>query len=191
MVDGAAALMAMFFSMGAAGVFKDQRGTNLLDSGSHFYDTYETKDGKYVCIGSIEPQFYALLVEKAGLDAERFAAQMDASKWPEYKRELTEVFKSRTRDEWCEIMEGTDVCFAPVLSIFEAPEHPHSKARNAFIEIDGVVQPAPAPRFSRTEVAASHGARAPGEDSVAVLEDCGFSGDEITRLREDGVIGGN
>ncbi len=132
MVDGAAALMAMFFSMGAAGVFKDQRGTNLLDSGSHFYDTYETKDGKYVCIGSIEPQFYALLVEKAGLDAERFAAQMDASRWPDYKRELTEVFKSKTRDEWCEIMEGSDVCFAPVLSIFEAPDHPHSQARNAF-----------------------------------------------------------
>lgn len=191
MVDGAAALMAMFFSMGAAGVFKDQRGTNLLDSGSHFYDTYETQDGKYVCIGSIEPQFYALLVEKAGLDAERFAAQMDASKWPDYKRELTEVFKSKTRDEWCEIMEGTDVCFAPVLSIFEAPEHPHNRARNAFIELDGVVQPAPAPRFSRTEVAASHGARAPGEDSVAVLEDCGFSEDEIAQLKHDGVIGGN
>ncbi len=191
MVDGAAALMAMFFSMGAAGVFKDERGTNLLDSGSHFYDTYETKDGKYVCIGSIEPQFYALLVEKAGLDPERFAAQMDASRWPDFKRELTEVFKSKTRDEWCEIMEGSDVCFAPVLSIFEAPEHPHSQARNAFIELDGVVQPAPAPRFSRTEVAASHGARAPGEDSVAVLQDCGFTGNEIARLREDGVIGGN
>ncbi|HEY5679602.1 MAG TPA: CaiB/BaiF CoA-transferase family protein [Pseudomonadales bacterium] len=191
MVDGAAALMAMFFSMGAAGVFKDQRGTNLLDSGSHFYDTYETKDGKYVCIGSIEPQFYALLVEKAGLDAERFAAQMDASRWPDYKRELTEVFKSKTRDEWCEIMEGSDVCFAPVLSIFEAPDHPHSQARNAFIELDGVVQPAPAPRFSRTEVAASHGARVPGEDSVSVLEDCGFTGDEIAGLKNDGVIGGN
>jgi alpha-methylacyl-CoA racemase len=175
----------------AAMVFKDQRGTNLLDSGSHFYDTYETKDGKYVCIGSIEPQFYALLVEKAGLDAERFAAQMDASRWPDYKRELTDVFKSKTRDEWCEIMEGSDVCFAPVLSIFEAPDHPHSRARNAFIELDGVVQPAPAPRFSRTEVAASHGARAPGEDSAAVLEDCGFTGDEIAQLKGDGVIGGN
>ncbi|MFP6834704.1 MAG: CaiB/BaiF CoA-transferase family protein [Pseudomonadales bacterium] len=190
MVDGAATLMAMFFSMGASGAFKDQRGTNLLDSGSHFYDTYETRDGGYICIGSIEPQFYALLVEKAGLDAEHFSAQMDASKWPEYKRELTEIFKGKTRDEWCEIMEGTDVCFAPVLSIFEAPEHPHNKARNTFVEVEGVVQPAPSPRFSRTEVAVQHGARIPGEDSAAVLADAGFSADEIAGLQADSVIPG-
>ncbi len=190
MVDGAAALMAMFFSMGASGAFKDQRGTNLLDSGSHFYDTYETLDGRYICIGSIEPQFYALLVEKAELDAERFSAQMDTSKWPEFKRELAEIFKAKTRDEWCEIMEGTDVCFAPVLSIFEAPDHPHNKARSTFVEIDGVIQPAPAPRFSRTQVAVQHGARLPGEDSASVLAGSGFSADEIAKLQADAVIPG-
>jgi alpha-methylacyl-CoA racemase len=188
MVDGAASLMAMFFSMAAGGAFTDKRGTNLLDGGAHFYDTYETKDGKHVCIGSIEPQFYALLVEKAGLDKERFAPQMEAARWPELKAELTEVFKTRTRDEWCEIMEGTDVCFAPVLSIFEAPEHPHSKARNAFIEIDGVVQPAPAPRFSRTVPEVSHASPKPGQDSAAVLADCGFSAEEIARLQTEKVI---
>ena len=188
MVDGAASLMAMFFSMGASGAFSDQRGTNLLDGGAHFYDTYETQDGKYICLGSIEPQFYAELVEKAGLDPERFSAQMDAQRWPDYKAELIEVFKSKSRDEWCEIMEGTDVCFAPVLSIFEAPEHPHAKARNAFVEIDGVVQPAPSPRFSRSQASVQHGARRPGEDTVSVLEANGFSAAEIADLQSSGVI---
>ncbi len=188
MVDGAASLMAMFFSMAAGGGFSAARGTNLLDTGAHFYDTYETSDGEHICIGSIEPQFYALLVEKSGVDPERFAKQMDPSKWPEYKAELAEVFKSKTRDEWCTIMEGSDVCFAPVLSIFEAPQHPHNKERQTFIDVDGVMQPAPAPRFSRTVPNVSHGARAPGEDSTAVLEDCGFDGAEIAALQNDGVI---
>ena len=188
MVDGAASLMAMFFSMAAGGAFSDKRGTNLLDGGAHFYDTYETKDGKFVCIGSIEPQFYALLVEKAGLDAQKFSAQMDAAGWPVLKAELTRVFKTRTRDEWCSIMEGTDVCFAPVLSIFEAPDHPHNKARNTFLNIDGVVQPAPSPRFSRTVAEVSHPARAPGVDSQSVLKDCGFSAEEISKLSAGGVI---
>jgi alpha-methylacyl-CoA racemase len=188
MVDGAAALMAMFFTMGAAGVFKDERGTNLLDGGAHFYDTYETADGKYVCIGSIEPQFYALLVEKAGLDPERFKPQMDASQWPALKDELTRVFKTKTRDEWCGIMEGSDVCFAPVLSIFEAPSHPHNQARSTFVELGGVVQPAPAPRFSRTSPVIAHPSRAPGQDTKAVLEDCGFSTEEIAALFEKGAV---
>ncbi|MAT83678.1 MAG: carnitine dehydratase [Gammaproteobacteria bacterium] len=188
MVDGAATLMSMFFTMGAAGMFKDQRGTNMLDGGAHFYDTYETKDGKYVCIGSIEPQFYALLVEKAGLDPERFKPQMDQGQWPALKDELVAVFKTKTRDEWCEIMEGTDVCFAPVLSIFEAPDHPHNKARNSFIELDGVVQPAPSPRFSRTVAEVSHASPRPGQDSEAVLGDCGFTADEIAALKSSQVI---
>ncbi len=189
MVDGAASLMAMFFSMGAGGMFTDQRGTNLLDGGAHFYDTYETSDGKHICLGSIEPQFYALLVEKAGLDPERFSAQMDASRWPEFKSELIEVFKAKSQSDWCEIMEGTDVCFAPVLSIFDAPDHPHNKARNSFLEVDGIVQPAPSPRFSRTSPEVSHGARAPGEDTDSVLLDCGFSSEEVAGLRASGVIG--
>jgi len=191
MVDGAATLMAMFFTMGAAGAFTDQRGTNLLDGGAHFYDTYETKDGKYVCIGSIEPQFYALLMEKAGLDPERFKPQMDAKQWPALKEELVEVFKSNTRDEWCDIMEGSDVCFAPVLSIFEAPEHPHNKARHSFVEVDGVVQPAPAPRFSRTVPEVAHASPSPGRDSAAVLADGGFTADEIAELQSQGVIPGS
>jgi alpha-methylacyl-CoA racemase len=189
MVDGAASLMAMFFTMAAVDRFSDQRGTNMLDGGAHFYDTYETSDGKAICLGSIEPQFYALLLEKAELDPGRFNPQMDPARWPELKAELIDVFRTRTQAEWCEIMEGTDICFAPVLSVFEAPEHPHNKARNVFVEIDGVVQPAPSPRFSRTTAEISHAARPPGADTESVLTDCGFSGDEVAALREAGVIG--
>jgi alpha-methylacyl-CoA racemase len=190
MVDGAAALMAMFYTFAAGGGFTDKRGSNLLDGGAHFYDTYETRDGMYVCIGSIEPQFYALLVEKAGLDREKFSAQMDASRWTGYKEELTRVFKSKTQAEWCAIMEGTDVCFAPVLSVFEAPNHPHNKARGTFVEVDGVVQPAPAPRFSRTRAEIRYGARRPGQDTAAVLADFGLTKDEIHSLETSGVIPG-
>lgn len=189
MVDGAASLMAMFFTMAAANRFSDQRGTNMLDGGAHFYDAYETSDGKAICIGSIEPQFYALLVEKAGLDPERFAPQMDSAQWPAFKAELIEVFKSKTQAEWCEIMEGTDVCFAPVLSILEAPEHPHNKARNSFVELDGIVQPAPSPRFSRTVPEISHAANPPGADTESVLADYGFSADQVAALKEAGAIG--
>ena len=188
MVDGAASLMAMFFSMAGRG-FDDERGTNLLDGGSHFYNTYETKDGQHVCVGSIEPQFYQLLVEKAGVDANRFGPQMDRDRWSGFKDELEDVFKTKTRGEWCEIMEGTDVCFAPVLSVFEAPAHPHNVHRGTFIEVDGVVQPSPSPRFSRTTAEISHAARAPGEDSTEVLSSIGFAQDELDTLREQGVIG--
>ena len=187
MVDGAAALMAMFFSMAGHG-FKDQRGSNMLDGGAHFYNTYETKDGKYVCVGAIEPQFYAELVEKAGLDENRFGPQMDAAQWDGFKEELAAVFKTKTRDEWCAIMEGSDVCFAPVLSILEAPQHPHNRHRDTFVEVDGVVQPAPAPRFSRTKAEISHAARAPGEDTRDVLADVGFSAEKIEALETQGVV---
>ncbi|MBO6555004.1 MAG: CoA transferase [Pseudomonadales bacterium] len=188
MVDGAATLMAMFFTMQAAGAFSMNRGTNLLDGGAHFYGTYETKDGKYISLGSIEPQFYALLVEKAGLDAERFSAQMDQSKWGEFKVELTEVFKTKTRDEWREIMEGTDVCFAPILALDEVHTHPHAQARHSFVELEGVVQPAPAPRFSRTEPAVTHGSRLPGEDTVEVLQNAGLAKGDIDDLLGSGAV---
>ena len=188
MVDGSAALMAAFFSMGK--YFTDRRGTNMLDGGAHFYGTYETKDGKHVAVGAIEPQFYALLVEKSDVDPDRFRKQMDAGEWPGLKEDLAAAFKTRTRDEWCEIMEGTDVCFAPVLSMFEAPEHPHNKARATFVDVDGIVQPAPAPRFSRTRPGVSHGPRRPGEDSLAVLFDAGFSEIEIRALQEKRVVSG-
>jgi alpha-methylacyl-CoA racemase len=188
MIDGTSALMAMFYSMSASGRFHLERGTNLLDGGAHFYDTYRTKDDEHICIGSIEPQFYALLIEKAGLDAEKFAPQMDESQWPELKAELTNVFLTKTRAQWCELMEGTDVCFAPVLNLEEAAEHPHSKARNSYLQVDGVLQHAPAPRFSRTKAGEVKGARVPGEDSRAVLQEFGFSDAEVGQLECDQVI---
>ena len=189
MVDGAASLMAMFASMQAMGQFSDQRGTHLLDGGAHFYDTYETKDAKYISIGSIEPQFYQLLIEKAGLDAETFAPQMKRQQWPVLKQRLVEVFKKKTRDEWCDIMEGSDVCFAPILSLQEAPEHTHIKARNTFINVEGVSQPAPAPRFSRTAVSQPTVlGRVAGADTRTVLNEFGFSESHIETLISDQVV---
>ena len=188
MVDGAATLMSMFFSFAAQGGFTDERGTNLLDGGAHFYDTYETADGKYVCIGSIEPQFYSLLVEKAGLDPDTFAPQMDSARWSDLKEKLAEVFRTKTRDQWCEIMEGTEICFAPVLSIFEAPDHPHNRARGTFVDVDGITQPAPAPRFSRTAPEIRGAAPAAGADSEDVLRGFGFSDAEIEQLTQDGSV---
>ena len=152
MIDGAAALMSMIWGFRAMGLWADERGVNLLDTGAHFYDTYETSDGRHIALGAIEPQFYAEFRRLAGLeDDERFNAQLDASTWPEQKRLLTEVFRSRSLAQWRELMEGTDVCFAPVLSMAEAPSHPHNEARNVFVEVEGVVQPSPAPRYSRTK----------------------------------------
>ena len=188
MVDGAASLMAMFFSMQAAGAMNHERASNMLDGGAHFYDTYETSDGKYISLGSIEPQFYALLLEKAGLDADVFGSQMDKSRWADYKSELTVVFKTKTRDEWCGIMEGTDICFAPVLSLDEVAHHPHNSHRDTFVELEGVTQPAPSPRFDRTVPELTHAARKPGEDSREVLSAAGFSDMEIESLIENGAI---
>lgn len=189
MVDGAATLMAMFFTMKASGMYSDERGTNLLDGGAHFYDSYETSDGKYISLGSIEPQFYALLVEKAGLDKEDFSNQMDQGKWSELKAELIELFKTKTRDKWCEIMEGTDICFAPVLSLSEVADHPHNKARATFAELEGMLQPTPAPRYSRSTVSLTHASRMAGEDSRVVLAQVGYDEKRIDQLIEDGVIG--
>jgi len=190
MIDGTAALMAMFYGMKAAGIWKDERGVNLLDTGAHFYNTFETSDGKHICIGSIEPQFYAELLERAALDKDTFGEQMNPERWPAQSEALAQVFKQKTRDEWCEIMEGTDVCFAPVLSLSEAPEHPHNVARSTFETHDGLVQPAPAPRFSRTQGAIRHAGRAPGEDSREVLQDFGLWADEVAALEASGGIGG-
>ncbi|MGE4323714.1 MAG: CaiB/BaiF CoA transferase family protein [Sphingobium sp.] len=151
MTDGSAVLMAMVWQFRAAGMWHDERGVNMLDTGAHFYDSYETKDGKYVSIGSIEPQFYRQLREKAGLTDPAFDRQMDARQWPALSAEMEAVFKSRTRDEWCAAMEHSDVCFAPILSLEEAPVHPHNAERGTFVEADGVLQPAPAPRYSVTQ----------------------------------------
>lgn len=190
MVDGTAALMAMFYSMSASGAFDTQRGTNLLDGGAHFYDTYETADGEHVSIGSIEPQFYALLMEKAGLDAEYFQPQMNKGRWGELKAKLTEVFLTKTQAEWCDIMEGSDVCFAPVLNLIDAATHPHNVARNSYQEVAGVLQQAPAPRFSRTPAEAIQAPRVPGEDSASVLADFGLTATEVAQLTEQGVVSG-
>jgi alpha-methylacyl-CoA racemase len=151
MVDGAAILSAMTYTFFGNGQWRDERGVNMLDSGTHFYDTYETSDGKWISIGSIEPQFYALLLDKTGLaDDPDFAQQLNPEKWPELKDRMARLIRTQTRDEWCAIMDGTDICFAPVLSLTEAPQHPHNVARGTFVEEGGLVQPAPAPRFSAT-----------------------------------------
>ena len=188
MVDGSATLMAMFFTMHAGGAFKEDRGTNLLDGGAHFYGTYETSDGKYISLGSIEPQFYALLVELAGLDKEEFSAQMDAGQWDSFKEKLTAVFKTKTRDEWCAIMEGSDVCFAPVLSLSEVADHPHNKERQTFVTRDGIVQPAPSPRFSRTTAEIAGSPRTAGADSRDVLESAGLGAADIDALLASGAV---
>jgi len=150
MCDGAASLMSMFFDLAAAGRWREARESNFLDGGAHFYGVYECACGNFISIGSIEPQFYALLRQLAGLSSDDFDQQMDRKAWPELKQKLADVFKTRTREQWCNIMEGTDVCFAPVLTMSEAPHHPHMAARQIFVNRHGVTQPAPAPRFSRT-----------------------------------------
>jgi len=188
MVDGSAALMAMIYGLKAAGFWTDERGVNLLDGGAHFYDTYETADGKYISIGSIEPQFYELLLQHAGIEEPDFKDQLDQKKWPFLKEKITEIFKTKSRDEWCRIMEGTDICFAPVLSLDEAPDHPQNLARKTFIDIDGVRQPAPAPRFSQTPPFLQGPPPKPGEHTKAVLAEFGFSTDEIEDLETAGAI---
>ncbi len=189
MTDGAAVLSSMMWGFRSAGIWTNEPEDNMLDGAAHFYDTYECADGKYVSIGSIEPQFYALLREKTGLtDDADFDAQMDKSKWPELKAKLGAVIKTKTRDEWTEIMEGTDVCFAPILSWEEAPDHPHNKERGTFVDIDGVMQPAPAPRFSRTAPEITRAPTVAGADNDDVLSDWGFSADAIDALKSSGAI---
>jgi alpha-methylacyl-CoA racemase len=188
MVDGAAALMAIIFGAHASGWWKDERAANMLDGGAHFYDCYETSDGKYVSIGSIEPQFYAILLDKLGLAGEDLPKQMDRSAWPKLKERFAALFKTKTRDEWCQVMEGTDICFAPVLSLSESPEHPHMKARGTFVEVDGVRQPGPAPRFSRTQAVIERPPAHPGEHTDEALADWGFSKGDLAKLRESGAI---
>jgi len=175
MTDGSAVLMSVFNTLHAQGIWQTEQGVNALDSGAHFYEVYETSDQKYISIGPIEPAFYNLLIEKTGLDANEFAAQYDPSKWSALKEKLSEFFKSKTQNDWCELLEGTDVCFAPVLNFIEAQKHPHNIARKTYIELDGMVQPAPAPRFSRTPSEIQFGSRAAGENSAEILEEWGVS----------------
>jgi alpha-methylacyl-CoA racemase len=187
MVDGAAALMAIFYGLHSAGVWWE-RGTNLLDSGAHFYDTYETADGKYISVGSIEPKFYAELIRLTDIEDPDFQNQMDVTKWPELKEKIAQVFKSKTREEWCETMEGTDVCFGPVLSFDEAINHPHNVARKTFVEVGGVTQPGPAPRFSRTKCEIRCPPPDLGADTEKGLAEWGFDQGEIKALKDAGAI---
>lgn len=167
MTDGAALLSAMIYGFKAAGRWNNERGENLLDGGAHFYDTYVCADGRHVAVGAIEPQFYALLREHCGLaEDEAFDAQFDPACWPFLKQRLAEIFRSRTRDEWRRLLEGTDACFSPVLDWDEAPEHPHNVSRETFITLDGVVQPAPAPRFSRTPAPTPTGVAAESAEAL-------------------------
>jgi len=190
MVDGSAVLMTMFWAFQSMGMFDENaRGTNLLDTGAHFYDVYECSDGEYISIGSIEPQFYAELLRLTGLaDDEQFAKQMDSTEWEPLKERLTELFATKTRDEWCEIMEHTDVCFAPVLTMSEAAEHPHNVERGTFVELGGAMQPAPAPRFSRTGAEVDGLPAWPGQHTRDVLGDWGVSSERISALIESGAV---
>ena len=188
MTDGSALLMTMIYSMYSSGMWKTSMGSNLLDGGSHFYDTYECKDGKFISLGSIEPQFYALLCEKAELSQDDFGDQMKRDTWQNKKQLIKDVFLTKTREEWCDLMEGSDVCFAPVLDMSEAPMHPHNIARQTFIEIEGVTQPAPAPRFDRTQNEITLPPAIAGEHSKEILESLGIDSDEYDRLISSGSI---
>ena len=187
MTDGAASLLSMFYAFRAIGMWSDERANNLLDGGAHFYDTYQCSDGEWVAIGAIEPQFYALLVEKAGLTDPQFAKQMSREDWPELKTKLAAVIATKSRADWCAIMEGTDICFAPVLSLAEAPSHPHNVARQTFVEVEGVVQPAPAPRFSATPGAVQAPPPGVGTHTESALAEWGFAPETIAALKECGA----
>jgi alpha-methylacyl-CoA racemase len=189
MVDGSALISSFLYGMRATGAWQDQRGTNLLDTGAPFYDTYATADGGYVAVGALEPQFYAALLAGLGLTDAGLPAQHDRSGWPVLRERFAAVFASRRRDDWAEVFAGTDACVAPVLSLAEAPVHPHATARNAFVEVGGIVQPGPAPRFGRSQNATPAAPPRPGADTDTVLSGLGLSGAEVSDLRARGVIG--
>jgi alpha-methylacyl-CoA racemase len=188
MVDGAAALMTAIYGYYAAGRWNDRRGDNYLDSGAPFYDVYETKDGKYVALAAIEPQFFAELLTRLGLPVELAKSQNDREQWPALRTAIAKKIAAMSRAECCALMEGTDACFAPVLSMGEAPSHPHNLARGNFLEVDGVTQPGPAPRFSRTPAGPVSPPPRPGEHTDALLARHGLDAAAIARLRADGIV---
>ena len=188
MVDGAASLMSMFHGLLAAGGWPGPRGTNLLDGGAPFYGVYETADGHHVSIGSLEPKFFAEMVGRLGLDDRFLGAQADRAQWPAMREAIATAVRTRTRAQWCALLEGTDVCFAPVLSLAEAHRHPHAAARGSYVEVDGVVQPGPAPRFDRSVPDPPRPAPAIGAHTAEVLAECGFTDADMQRLRAEGAI---
>lgn len=188
MVDGASALMTSMYAASQAGFWSDKRGENMLDSGSHFYEVYETSDNKYIALGSIEPQFYAALLEKLGAEDQPFSNQFDVENWPQMKARLAVIFKKKTREEWDGLMAGSDVCYAPVLSMAEVKDHPHNASRSTYLEQDGIYQPAPAPRFSRTAGEIKHDAVPRGEHTNEILRELGCDDSTIQALHEEGVV---
>jgi alpha-methylacyl-CoA racemase len=188
MVDGASILMAPFVAMRATGMWSPERGTNMLDSGAPFYDAYRTSDGRYLAVGAIEPQFYALLLEGLGLAGADLPGQMDRARWPELKARFAEVIAGRTRDDWESVFSGTDACVAPVLEPDEVPTHPHMKARDSFVEISGLTQPRPAPRFSVTSPSVPHEAPANGGDSRRLLAELGYDDARVSALLQNGAV---
>jgi alpha-methylacyl-CoA racemase len=188
MTDGAALLGAMMYGLRGFGMWRDQRGSNMLDGGAPFYDTYACADGKFISVGAIEPQFYEQLLALAGAGDPAFKEQWSQRDWPGLKQRFAALFRTRTRDDWCALLEGTDACFAPVLDMAEAPRHPHNRARGTFTEVDGVTQPRPAPRFSRTAPGEVTPPSTPGQDSSAILEAWGFTTASIESLKSAGVI---
>jgi len=188
MTDGTASLLSPFFGLMAMNMWTTDRFSNRLDGGAFYYGSYECSDGKYISIGSLEPQFYALLLEKAEITDPEFQEQLDEAAWPAKREKLNQLFKTRTRQQWCDIMEGTDVCFAPVLDLKEAPTHPHNIDRKTFVELEDVVQPAPAPRFSRTQGEIQGPAAMTGEHTREVLSAWNFTDQEIGELQASGAI---
>jgi alpha-methylacyl-CoA racemase len=188
MVDGTASLMSMMWGLKQIGAWREQHGTNVLDTGAPFYDTYETKDAKFVSLGSLEPQFYAELLRRLGLEQEELPAQMDPSGWDTLRTRFTDLFKTKTRAEWDELLLGSDACYAPVLTMSEATNDAHMKARQTIIERDGVAQPAPAPRFSRTTAEVQRSAPWPGQHTDEALADWGIAAAEVAKLRETGAV---
>jgi alpha-methylacyl-CoA racemase len=180
--------MTVVHSFRADGTWSDERGTNLSDSGAPFYDVYQAQDGRFVSVGAIEPKFYDELVDALGLDREQMYSQHDRAQWPARKQRIAQVIKTRTRTEWAEHMAGRDACFAPVLAPGEAPTHPHNREQRSFVKVGVDLQPAPAPRFSRTPAAVPSPTPRPGEHTDAVLRSCGFSARRVASLREAGVV---
>jgi alpha-methylacyl-CoA racemase len=188
MVEGSASLMHMMYAWLAAGNWQDKRGVNLLDGGAHFYDSYETQDNRYITLGALEPQFYQLMREKMALDSPEYDDQNNIQNWPELKIKIANIVKTKTREQWCELLEGSDVCFAPVLSMLEAPMHPHNQFRKSFYTSNGVVQPSPAPKFSRSVPPQPESPCFAGEDTEALLLTLGYPAEDIAALREQGVL---
>ena len=189
MAEGATMLLGSFFGMMAAGLHSLERGTNVLDGGAPFYDVYECKDGRYVSIAPVEGKFQRVLLERIGFHPAAFPDMADSANWPEAREKIAARMREKNRDDWCTVLEGTDSCFAPVLDMREAPEHPHFKARGSFIDLDGVTQPAPAPRFSRTELPAPSSATEAGAECRDLLLDWGFEPARVDALQAKGVIG--